>query len=133
MAALNRVMIIGNLGKDPESKEVGSGQVTSFPIAVTEKYKDRNGTHQETTEWVNVVCWSKLAEISQKYLKKGSSVYIEGKLKTRSWEDQNGVKKYVTEVLANSMQMLGGRGEQKANDSQSNNFDNLPPEELLPF
>lgn len=137
MASLNKVMIIGNLGKDPEVRMAGENKVASYPVAVTEKYKGRDGQQQEKTEWVNVVCWGRLAEICEQYLRKGSSVYIEGKLETRSWDDKNtGEKKYRTEVRGLVMQMLGGRGEGGgAVAPQDTGFATMPPapEDDLPF
>lgn len=111
MASLNKVQIIGNLGRDPEVRMVGESKVANFSVAVTEKFNNRNGEKQEKTEWINVVFWGKLAEIAEQYLKKGSSVYVEGKMETSSWEDNDGNKKYKTEVRGFSMQMLGGRSE----------------------
>ncbi len=112
MAALNKVMIIGNLGRDPEVRMTPSGQkVANFSVAVTEKFKNRNGEQQEKTEWVNVVFWGRQAEICEQYLKKGAPIYVEGKLETQSWEDQNGQKKYKTEVRGLMMQMLGSKGQ----------------------
>jgi len=112
MASLNKVQIIGNLGKDPESKTAGSSPVCNFSVAVTERFKDKSGQQQEKTEWVNVVCWNNVATLAGTYLKKGSSVYIEGKLQTRSW-DQDGVKKYMTEVQAFSIQFLDGKKQEE--------------------
>ena len=109
MASLNKVMIIGNLGRDPEVRQAGESKVANFTVAVTERFTDSSGQRQERTEWVNVVVWRKLAEISQQYLRKGSQVYVEGRLQTRSWDDQNGQKKYMTEVVADNFQMLGRR------------------------
>ncbi len=112
MAALNKVMMIGNLGRDPEVRMAGESKVANFSIAVTERYKGRDGNQQEKTEWVNIVFWGRQAEICEQYLKKGSSIYIEGKLETRSWDDKTtGEKKYRTEVRGLVMQMLGGKGE----------------------
>ena len=111
MAALNKVQIIGNLGRDPEVRMAGTAKVANFSVAVTEKFKNRDGQMQEKTEWVNVVFWGRQAEICEQYLKKGSSIYVEGKLETRSWDDQNGQKRYKTEVRGFTMQMLGGRGQ----------------------
>jgi single-strand DNA-binding protein len=111
MAALNKVMVIGNLGRDPEVRMAGSTKVANFSVAVTERYNDRNGQRQEKTEWINIVLWARLAEIAEQYLKKGSTVYVEGKLETQSWDDKDGNKKYRTEVRGLSMQMLGGRGQ----------------------
>jgi len=109
MGSLNKVMLIGNLGKDPEVRAIPSGaKVANFSIATTESYMDKNTNQKvEKTEWHNIVMWRGLAEVAEKYLRKGSQVYIEGRLQTRSWDDQNGQKKYTTEVVADQMQMLG--------------------------
>ena len=109
MASLNKVMIIGNLGRDPEVRQAGSAPVANFSVAVTEKYKPRGEEAQERTEWVNVVAWHKLADVAKDYLHKGSSVYVEGKLQTRKWQDRDGKDRYTTEVVADTFQMLGGR------------------------
>ena len=110
MASLNKVMLIGNLGKDPEVRAIPSGvKVANFSIATTESYTDKNNQRVEKTEWHNIVMWRGLAEVAEKYLKKGNQVFIEGKLTTRSWDDQNGVKKYMTEIIADNMVMLGGK------------------------
>jgi single-strand DNA-binding protein len=110
MAALNKVQIIGNLGRDPEFKSLPSGQtVCNFTVAVTERYKNREGVQQETTEWFNVQFWGKQAEICNQYLKKGMPLYVEGKLRTRSWDDESGKKQYRTEVIGDNFQMLGRR------------------------
>ena len=110
MASLNQCQFIGNLGQQPEIKYTPSGvAVANFNIAVSEKWKNRDGEKQEHTEWVRCVAWKRLAEICGEYLDKGSSVWISGKLQTRSWEDKDGNKRYTTEIVANQMQMLGGR------------------------
>lgn len=107
---VNKVILIGNLGADPELRYTGSGTaVCNFRLATNESYKDNNGEWVEKTEWHNVVAWSRLAEICGEYLKKGRTVYIEGSLQTRSWEDRDGNTRYTTEVKARDMQMLGGR------------------------
>ena len=113
MAGLNKVMIIGNLGRDPEMRYTPSGSpVTSFSVAVSRNWKSRDGESREETEWFNVTCWDKLAEIANQYLTKGKQVYIEGRLRTHSWDDKNtGEKKYRTEVVATDMTMLGQRGD----------------------
>lgn len=113
MASLNKVLLIGNLGRDPESRYLPSGgAVCNFSIATTERYKDKSGQQQEKTEWHNIVMYNKLAEIAGQYLKKGSSVYVEGRLQTRKWQDKNtGADRYTTEIVADQMQMLGGRGQ----------------------
>jgi single-strand DNA-binding protein len=105
---VNRVILIGRLGKDPEVKSLPSGTtVTKFSIATDEKYTDRAGEKQERTEWHNIVAWGKLAEICGQYLRKGKLVYIDGSIRTDSWEDkESGQKKYRTEIIANTMQML---------------------------
>ncbi len=107
MRGLNKVMLIGRLGRDPEMVYLESGTVkASFPIATNEVYKDRDGNRVEKTDWHNIVMWRGLAQVAERFLKKGSLVYVEGKLKTRSWQDQNGSKRYITEVEAVDMQML---------------------------
>ncbi len=107
MASLNKVMLIGNLGKDPESRTLSTGAiVATFPIATTERYTDQSGEKKENTEWHNIELWDAQAKIAMQYLKKGSPVYIEGKIKTDSWED-NGVKKYATKIRGLSLQLLG--------------------------
>ncbi|WP_028448510.1 single-stranded DNA-binding protein [Chitinibacter tainanensis] len=113
MASLNKVLLIGNLGRDPETRFLPSGgAVCNFSIATTENWKDKNtGAKQEKTEWHNITMYGRLAEIAGEYLKKGSSVYIEGRLQTRKWQDkQTGADRYTTEIVADQMQMLGGRG-----------------------
>lgn len=106
--SLNKVMLIGNLGDDPEVRNTPSGgQVANFRVACTESWTDQSGQCQERTEWVTVVAWKKLAEVAQKYLRKGSKVYVEGKLQTRSWEDKNGGgKRFATEVQCDQLTML---------------------------
>ncbi len=126
MAAVNKVILIGNLGRDPELKKTPSGvSVTDFSIATTERFNDKQGQRQEQTEWHNIVVWNQQAETAAQYLRKGSSVYIEGKLKTRSWDD-NGQKRYKTEIVADRFQFLdskpadggGGSFQQQAPQNQ---------------
>ncbi|MDA9328663.1 single-stranded DNA-binding protein [Flavobacteriales bacterium] len=108
MAGVNKVILVGNLGKDPEVRHLENGTaVANFPIATSESYKDKQGNRVDQTEWHNVVVWRKLAEIAESYLKKGSQIYLEGKLRTRSWEDPQGNKRYTTEVVADTFTMLG--------------------------
>ena len=108
---LNKVTLIGNLGKDPELKYTNSGvAVATFSLATSDSWKDQEGNMQERTEWHNIVAWRKLAEICGQYLKKGSQVYIEGKIQTRNYLDKEGVKKYITEIVADQLLMLGGGG-----------------------
>jgi single-strand DNA-binding protein len=111
--SVNKVILIGNLGKDPEVKYTPSGTpVAKLTLATNERFKDKAGDWQDRTEWHNVVVWQRLAEIAGEYLKKGSKVYIEGRLQTRSWDDkQTNQKKYMTEVVAQDLVLLGGRGE----------------------
>ncbi|MGB5661252.1 MAG: single-stranded DNA-binding protein [Thermoanaerobaculia bacterium] len=109
---VNKVILVGNLGRDPEVRSTPSGQpVATFSLATNRKWKDQSGTRQEETEWHNVVCWGRQAEIAGQYLTKGKQIYVEGRLQTRSWEDkQSGEKKYRTEVICQNFQMLGARG-----------------------
>ena len=109
MASVNRVILIGNLGKDPEIRHLEGGvSVARFPIATSETYKDKTGSKQERTEWHNIVAWRGLAEVAEKYLKKGQSVYIEGRIRTNNYQDKDGIQRYSTEIQADSMTMLGG-------------------------
>ena len=110
MASVNKVILIGNLGRDPETRYMpDGGAITNISIATTENWKDKNGEKQEKTEWHRVAFFGKLAEIAGEYLKKGSQVYVEGRLQTRKWQDKEGQDKYTTEIVANVMQMLGSR------------------------
>jgi single-strand DNA-binding protein len=111
--SVNKVILVGNLGKDPEVKFTPSGTpVAKFSLATNERFKDKAGEWQDRTEWHNIVAWQRLAEIVGEYVKKGSKIYIEGRLQTSSWEDkQSGEKKYRTEVVASDLVLLGGRGE----------------------
>src|SRR5687768_12345774 len=110
MASVNKVILIGNLGKDPETRYMPNGDaVTNITLATTETWKDKNGEKQEKTEWHRVTFYRKLAEIAGEYLKKGRPVYVEGRLETRKWTDKAGADRYTTEIIANAMQMLGGR------------------------
>jgi single-strand DNA-binding protein len=110
MASVNKVIIIGNLGRDPETRYMPEGgAICNISVATTDKWKDKNGEMQEKTEWHRVAFFGKLAEIAGEYLKKGSQVYVEGRLQTRKWQDKDGNDKYSTEIVANQMQMLGSR------------------------
>jgi len=137
--SVNKVILIGNLGKDPEVKYTPQGTpVAKIALATNERWKDKDGNWQDRTEWHNVVLWQRLAEIAGEYLKKGGKVYIEGRLQTRSWDDkQTGQKKYMTEVVANDLVLLGGRGEgggsgdgggSRGASASGNNFDQRMPE-----
>ena len=110
MAGVNKVILIGHLGKDPEVRYLDSGvAVAHFSLATTEHYKNKEGERVSQTEWHNVVLWRGLAEVAEKWLKKGSSGYIEGKIRTRKWEDKEGNTRYSTEILGDNMTMLGGK------------------------
>ena len=110
MASVNKVILVGNLGRDPETRYMPEGgAVTNISIATTDSWKDKNGEKQEKTEWHRVAFFGKLAEIAGEYLKKGSQVYVEGRLQTRKWQDKDGQDRYTTEIVADRMQMLGGR------------------------
>ena len=116
MAYLNKVQIIGNLGADPKiSQTQGGVLIANFNVGCTERYKDSQGVQQSKTEWVRVVLFNGTADVAQKYLHKGSLVYVEGKLQTRSYKDNQGIDRYVTEVIGSTMQMLGGKPEQAQN------------------
>ena len=113
--SVNRVMLVGRLGRDPETRYTGSGQaVANFSVATDESYKDRNGERQKRTEWHKIVVWGKQAEIAQQYLKKGSLVFIEGRIQSREWQDKEGQKRTSFEIVANNFRMLGGRAEAAA-------------------
>lgn len=120
MASVNKVILIGNLGKDPEVRHLEGGvAVARFPIATSETFKDKSGQKQERTEWHNIVLWRGLAEVAEKYLRKGQSVYVEGKIRSNNYQDKEGVQRYSTEIVADNLTMLGGRGD-NANDSGGN-------------
>lgn len=110
MAGVNKVILVGNLGKDPEVRHLDNGRaVANFSLATSENYKNKQGERVTNTEWHNIVLWTPLAEIAERFLKKGGQVYIEGKLTTRSWDDQDGNKRYTTEVVGREMTLLGSR------------------------
>jgi single-strand DNA-binding protein len=126
---LNKVMIIGNAGKDPEIRHLDNGvSVVTLPVATTERYRDRNGETKEQTEWHNVVFWRQLAEFTEKYVKKGSQLYIEGRLRTRNYEDQSGSKKYITEIIAETIRLLGKRPDGNGNN-HANHHNETKPED----
>src|SRR3569832_1624878 len=124
MASVNKVIIVGNLGRDPETRYMPSGDaMTNIAVATTDKWKDKSsGEQKEATEWHRVAYIGKLAEIAGQYLKKGSQVYIEGKLRTRKWTDKEGVEKYTTEIIADTMQMLGSRQGMGGNASMDEGY-----------
>lgn len=110
MASLNKVMLIGNLGRDPEVRFTPDGSpVATFSVATGEFWTDKNGTRQERTEWHNIVAWNKLADLAKRYLSKGRQVYIEGRIRTREWDDRDGNKRRTTEIIATQMVLLGSK------------------------
>lgn len=133
MSSLNKVMLIGRLGKDPEAYHFDSGRIkVSFPLATSDSYTNKEGVKVEETEWHNVVMWSKQAEIAEKYLRKGKLVFIEGRIKTRTWDDKDGNKRYTTEIEAATFTMLsttegGGGGGGNDHRGGGNTGGNPPP------
>lgn len=124
MASVNKVILVGNLGRDPEVRYMPNGEaVCNFSIATTDSWKDKAGAKQERTEWHNIVMYRKLAEIAGEYLKKGRPVYVEGRLQTRKWQTKEGQDRYTTEIIADQMQMLGGRDGGGSNASYDGGMD----------
>jgi len=115
---VNKVVLVGRVGKQPESQEANGKTVAKFSLATTESYKDKSGEKVENTTWHNIVVWGALADVCAKYLQKGSLVYVEGKITNRSWDDKDGNKKYMTEIVCSEMKMLGGKSEQSENKSE---------------
>ncbi len=113
--SLNKVMLIGNVGRDPEVRyldgQAGSAKVAQFTLATTERYRDRNNELRENTEWHNIVAWRGNADVCEKYVKKGTQLYVEGRIRTRSWDDQTGNKRYTTEIVADTIQLLGKKSD----------------------
>tara|TARA_Y100000992_G_C21109083_1_gene416383 strand:+ start:169 stop:576 length:408 start_codon:yes stop_codon:yes gene_type:complete len=135
MSGVNKVILLGNLGKDPEVRRLDDGRgVANFSLATSETYKNKSGEKVTNTEWHNIVLWSPLADIAENYLKKGSQVYIEGKIANRSYEDKDGVKKYISEVVGREITLLGRPPEQQEN-SQISSIENKKKseEDDLPF
>ena len=132
--SVNKVILVGNLGKDPETKSFINGMVAKFPLATSETYKDKSGNKVEQTEWHNVEVWGELARIAEQYLRKGKKVYVEGSLRTDSWED-NGVKKYATKIKATSFTMLdsaqsGGESQETSGPSSYNRSEPTVPQSI---
>jgi len=122
--SVNKVILVGNVGKDPETRYLDEGTaISKFPMATSETYKNKAGERVSTTEWHNVVLWRGLAQVAEKYVKKGTQIYIEGRIKTRSYDDQDGNKKYITEIVADQMQLLGRKPDEagEPGGSQGNN------------
>lgn len=143
MASVNKVILIGNLGRDPELRYTKSGQaVANFSIATSERFTDREGNPQERTEWHRIVAWAKTAELCAQYLSKGRSVYVEGRLQTRDYEDKEGIKRYTTEIVATNVTFLGSRGDGPARDPGGDGGGGFssgppsgggPPDDNIPF
>jgi len=137
MAGVNKVILLGNLGKDPEIRTLERGdKVASFSLATSETYKNKEGQKVEQTEWHNIVMWRGLAEVAEKYLKKGSQIFLEGKIKTRSWDDKEGNKRYTTEIIADTFTMIGARKDREETPQTTDN--GAPPvvpgpDDDLPF
>lgn len=126
--SINKVILVGRLGHDPSNKITDAGvSITNFSVATSEVYTDKSGDKKETVTWHNVVCFNKLADIAKQYLAKGRQVYIEGKLQTRSYDDKNGVKKYVTEIVANNIQFLGDKQESNPNPENNDGIEMIEP------
>lgn len=137
MSGVNKVILVGNLGRDPEVRYLEGGvAVAKFPLATSEIYKNRDGSKVEQTEWHNVVLWRGLAETAEKFLRKGMTIYVEGKIRTRSWDDKEGNKKYATEIVADNMVMLTRKSDDITGDSYPKNDDTAfssGPADDLPF
>jgi len=134
--SLNKVMLIGNVGKDPEVRHLEGGSVMArLSLATTERYRDKSGEMQEQTEWHNIVCWRSLAERCEKYVKKGSLLFIEGRLRSRSWEDKSGQMKYTVEIVADTLQILGRKQDDSAAVNTQPNIQEIIPQDDgdLPF
>jgi len=128
MAGVNKAILIGNLGRDPEIRQLENGvKVASFSLATTETYKGKDGN--SPTEWHNIVMWRGLAEVAEKYLRKGSTIYLEGKIRTRSWEDKEGNKRYTTEIIGENLTMLGNK---KDGDMSAGQTSNMPEQPDIP-
>ncbi len=130
--SVNKVILVGNVGKDPEIRHLDTGvAVANFPLATSETYTAKNGEKVTTTEWHNVVLWRGLAEVAEKYVKKGRQLYIEGRIRTRSYDDKDGNKKYITEIYGDTMQMLGAKADDKTEQghfpSAQNSSTSTPP------
>ena len=133
---VNKCIFIGRLGKDPEIRQTSGGAVANFSIACSDDYTKKSGEKVEQTNWINIVAWNKLAEICGQYLKKGSQVYVEGKQVTRSWDDNDGNKRYTTEIVISEMQMIGGKSESAPPQAAQQGTTGMAPgdfDDKLPF
>ena len=142
--SVNRVFLLGQVGRDPEVKEIGGAKYATFSLATSESYKDKNGERQTNTEWHTIVCWRNTAEVVERYVTKGMQLFIEGQLRTRSWEDSEGKMRYVTEIVAKEVQFVGKKESLEQKQSQptyQNNYGSTPmpmddgdmPSDDLPF
>ena len=143
--SVNKVFLIGNVGQDPQIRQVGDQKVASFNLATTEKFKGRDGNMVESTEWHNISVWGKLAEVVEKFVSKGTQLYVEGKIKTEKYTDKEGNDRFITKINATSLQLLGGKKDGATQDGQAKKFDphaakttpivdDLPPDDdQLPF
>ena len=132
---VNKVMLIGRLGADPQLKYTPSGRANvNFNLATNASWKDQEGNQQDRTDWHRIVAWGKLAEVMGEWLKKGSLIYLEGRLQTRNYDDSNGVKRYITEVVATDLEMLGGKGQGDSSEAEpAESIPDAGPEDDLPF
>ncbi|OGC92007.1 MAG: single-stranded DNA-binding protein [candidate division Zixibacteria bacterium RBG_16_48_11] len=136
MAGVNKVILVGNLGKDPELRYTPSGQaVATFSLATNRKWKDKDGQMQDQTDWHNIVAWGRQAEIAKEYLKKGSPLFVEGRIQYRTYNDRDGNKRFITEIVAQSVQMLGRKGAESAPEMPEETVAEAPPsgDEEVPF
>lgn len=139
MAGVNKVILVGNLGKDPEIRYLEGGTpVANFTLATSESYKDKSGNRIDQTEWHNIVLWRGLAELAEKFLKKGSQIYLEGKIRSRSWDDKDGIKRFTTEIVGDNLTLLGAKKENSDStysntNSAGNNTSSSPEVNDLPF
>lgn len=127
--SVNRVFLLGQVGRDPEVKEIGGAKYATFSLATSESYKDKNGERQTNTEWHTIVCWRNTAEVVERYVTKGMQLFVEGQLRTRSWEDSEGKKRYVTEIVAKEVQFVGKKESSEQKQSQptyQNNYGSTP-------
>lgn len=130
---LNKVILIGNVGKDPETRKFTDTMVCNLTLATTEKFKRKDGNYEDVTEWHNLQIWGKLGEIAEKYVKKGSQIYVEGKIKQRMYEPENGQKRYITEIIVSELRLLGKKEGTSANNAQVQNESLQPNDTDLPF
>ena len=135
MSGMNQATVVGNLGKDPEVRYTASGQaVATFSLATTEKFKNKGGEQQERTEWHNIVVWGKRAEALGKFLKKGQSIWVEGRVQTRSWEDKDGSKRYATDINATDLGLIGsGGGRKEPQPSEPDSYESGESDDNIPF